>query len=200
MNDYFECPVKRDRIKPDVCAGRISGDFKCSGDCPHGDNTVKALVPANGNDGKIKYDNLRLTLEGKFTENLARKTCDALLGMTQSTPFWWGDYLLFCEAYLSDKASQFFPEHINKKTLQNAMWVCRAIPPDRRRTELEFTHHSEVAALEPNEQKRYLSLAVDEGMSCKELRQAIKGPKEEKPEKEFRCPRCGHAGPKGEFE
>lgn len=58
-------------------------------------------------------------------------------------------------------------------TLQNYTSVCNRVAPDRRRLELKFSHHYEVAALDPDEQVVWLTRAVDEGLSSRKLRELI---------------------------
>jgi len=59
---------------------------------------------------------------------------------------------------------------IEKKTLQNYKSISNSVEPSRRREELTFGHHSEVAKLEPEKQKFFLQKAVDENLSVRELR------------------------------
>lgn len=65
------------------------------------------------------------------------------------------------------------------KTISNFRWVARKIPVERRRPELRFTHHAEVAALEPEKQDELLEKAVSEKWSSQRLRDeariALKG-------------------------
>ena len=48
------------------------------------------------------------------------------------------------------------------QTFKDAGWVAGAIETSRRRDVLSWSHHKEVAALEPDEQDRFLDLAVSE--------------------------------------
>ncbi len=56
--------------------------------------------------------------------------------------------------------------------------VALRVPTANRRLDLSWTHHAEVASLEPAEQKGWLARAVKERWSAKELRGAIKGAKD----------------------
>jgi hypothetical protein len=59
------------------------------------------------------------------------------------------------------------------QTLMNAAWVCGRIPPSRRRDALSFSHHAEVAALEPDQQDGLLDWCVENRASRSELRAEI---------------------------
>lgn len=98
-----------------------------------------------------------------------------------------GDWLLFGEAlYGEDYAQAVEPTRedrydvvhrvtgLSPETLSNYASVCRNVRHDRRRAELTFSHHDEVRKLEPDDQVRWLQLAIDEGLSARELRQRIK--------------------------
>lgn len=55
------------------------------------------------------------------------------------------------------------------ETVKVAQWVAERIPPERRHPDLSWAHHRSVAALEPEEQDRWLSTAVDEKLTTREL-------------------------------
>lgn len=62
-------------------------------------------------------------------------------------------------------------------TIRNARWVTTKFPLERRRPELSFTHHQEVAGLDPEVADRLLVEALpvlrdgsDAAMSCRDLR------------------------------
>ena len=81
-----------------------------------------------------------------------------------------GEWWLYGETQFGEEAAQALPLDYQLKTIQNAAWVASAIPSSRRRVELSFSHHAEVAGLPPDEQDRLLSLAVDKQLSVRELR------------------------------
>lgn len=54
-------------------------------------------------------------------------------------------------------------------------YVCLRIQKERRRTELTFEHHLEVARLTPDEQDKWLAAAVEKEWSVADLRAAIGG-------------------------
>ena len=60
------------------------------------------------------------------------------------------------------------------KTLQNAATVARSIEVSRRRENLNFSHHNEVAKLTPEEQNQWLDNTETEGLSVRRLRKSIR--------------------------
>jgi len=108
--------------------------------------------------------------------------------MNESGSFWRGDlYNLGEEWYGEDMASSIFDdEKWNLKTWQNNASVCRCVPSSRRRESLSFSHHAEVAYLEPIQfedpprattgelQTYYLEVAVANRLSIRQLRDKIK--------------------------
>jgi len=113
----------------------------------------------------------------------------------KSEPWWRGDlYLRGEEWYGEDKATSIFdPLTMDVKTWQNNASICRRIDLSRRREELTYSHHAEVAYLEPEQfakesphlakltseglQDHYLALAIENGLSIRKLRDAINADK-----------------------
>lgn len=89
--------------------------------------------------------------------------------------FWIGDWLNYGERKYGEMYSQAL-EATDKEygTLRNYKWVADRIELSRRRDNLTFSHHQEVAQLEPNEQDYWLERASEEGLSQKDLRRLIK--------------------------
>lgn len=61
---------------------------------------------------------------------------------------------------------------LSRKTLENVRAI-GAIDKSRRREDVEFSVHGEVASLKPAEQTRWLDKAAEHGWTVRELRQAI---------------------------
>lgn len=64
---------------------------------------------------------------------------------------------------------------LDHQTLLNIRSVCGKVPKERRRKELGFWIHQEVAPLEPADQENWLAQAIDEGWTRSQLRDAIRG-------------------------
>ena len=109
----------------------------------------------------------------------------------KSEPWWRGDlYLKGSEWYGEDRASSVFdPLTMDVKTWINNAAVCSRIEKPRRRENLTYSHHVEVAYLEPEQfpedsalakmndtarmQDYYLQKAIDNLLSVRALRDLI---------------------------
>ena len=101
-----------------------------------------------------------------------------------------GDSLLFGEVRYGEAWSQVADQY-NHHTLENCRWVASRFAVSRRRENLSFSHHAEVASMEPPDQDGWLDRAEAEGMHRAELRKALKG---EVAELEMHdCPSCGRS-------
>lgn len=65
------------------------------------------------------------------------------------------------------------------KTLRNAVSVGNQIEMSRRRDNLSWSHHSEVASLPPAQQDKFLDVAESENLSHKDLRRKVRDFKNE---------------------
>lgn len=105
--------------------------------------------------------------------------------------FWIGDCLKYREQKWGMYEDVVEEGSRELKTIQNIKYVSDSVESSRRREDLSFTHHSEVAPLEPQKQEEYLQKAVDNDWTVRELRDAIKEdkiaalPKQELPEGKF---------------
>ncbi|MGW0651777.1 LmbU family transcriptional regulator, partial [Streptomyces umbrinus] len=63
---------------------------------------------------------------------------------------------------------------LDYQTLRNYAWVAGKVARSRRRPELSFQHHQEVAALPPDEQDYWLGRAVEGSWSRAELRRRLR--------------------------
>ena len=57
-----------------------------------------------------------------------------------------------------------------EQTLRNDVWVCSKVEPERRRADVSFAVHAEVASLPPAEQDRVLSEAQENNLTRAEVR------------------------------
>lgn len=94
----------------------------------------------------------------------------------RATPWLIGDCLNAGEAAFGESYAQALPDdRLAVKTLANYKWVASRVESSRRREGLAFGHHAEVAALEPQEQDRWLDRAGAESLSRSALRAALRG-------------------------
>lgn len=95
--------------------------------------------------------------------------------LAEGSVMWWiGDWLRFGER----KYGQMYEQALEAtdrsyKTLRNAAYVGNQIELSRRRDNLSWGHHAEVAALDPGQQDYWLDLAETEDLSVMKLRAAI---------------------------
>ena len=94
--------------------------------------------------------------------------------ISNATPWWMGDLMLHGENAYGESHTQYLPDDEHSiATLTAARWVASRIPPERRRPELSWSIHKEVASCEPADQDKYLDLAQAEGLSVRHLRERI---------------------------
>jgi hypothetical protein len=91
-----------------------------------------------------------------------------------------GDWLLHAEEQFDrgdDSKGRYLQAEeltgLGVRTLRNYASVCRRVPLSRRRDVLTFGHHDSVAALEPEEQERWLAAAEAESWSLALLREQV---------------------------
>jgi hypothetical protein len=95
--------------------------------------------------------------------------------VVDSTMWCLGDWV----AYGLDKYTDRYRHAVDAagldyQTLRNYTWVARRFEWSRRRPELSFQHHAEVAALPPDEQDGWLDRAVRQGWSRNQLRLRVR--------------------------
>jgi hypothetical protein len=132
--------------------------------------------------------------------------------MGRSAGWWIGDWLAygnhaFGERYV--RASRI--TGYDAQTLMNMAYVASRFDVSRRRGKLSWSHHAEIAAMEPQEQDYWLERAETDRLSVRCLREGIRrerlrakaeeeaaereshGPDEgEQPSDDMVCPECGH--------
>lgn len=130
--------------------------------------------------------------------------CSFLGVLGRGCEWWTGDLLLQIEMRYGDKVTQaadatgFAPQ-----TIMNRMSICSRIPRQRRREELNFSVHAEVAYREPEEQDQWLERAVLNGWKRGDLRAAMRNGGTPLAEpgalmlppavvESVTCPNCGH--------
>jgi hypothetical protein len=121
---------------------------------------------------------------------------------------WWvGDWIRYGNACWGEKYVEVARiTGLDVKTLRNVAYVASRFDASRRRDELTWTHHAEVAALEPALQEEWLERALAQRLSPGDLRielraaQRALAPSSHSPEERPRslaqtvsCPYCGGA-------
>jgi len=98
--------------------------------------------------------------------------------MEQSVLWWVGDWLVFGEMRYGETYAQAVDATGREyQTIANAKYVAGRIEFSRRRENLSWSHHAEVASLDPEEQDEWLATAENHNWSQRELRRALKDEK-----------------------
>lgn len=133
--------------------------------------------------GEIAIPGAQITKRGLIVNGaLSRETWSAignsLMGIEGALQWLIGDWIVYGNQELKIPLAEI-GEMINRKpkTLQNWAWVIRAFPFSRRKDDtLTFGHHALVAGIEsPDEQDRWLRLALDNDWSVAQMQKAMRG-------------------------
>jgi phage N-6-adenine-methyltransferase len=97
--------------------------------------------------------------------------------ISSSINWWVGDWLNYGEKRYGETYSQGMNlTHWTLERLANVKSITRSVKSSLRNELLSWSHHIEVAALEPEEQAVWLNRAEVESWSVRRLREEIKGP------------------------
>lgn len=112
-----------------------------------------------------------------------------VLDSYQKSIMWWiGDWLQYGEkTYGETYAQAIDATGYDYQTTADAKWVAGKIELSRRRESLGWAYHREVAALEPEEQTRWLDEAESHEWTRNELRQSIKLSRLVRPAESITC-------------
>jgi hypothetical protein len=105
----------------------------------------------------------------------------SLKDMNGSIQWWMGTWMLYGEAHYGEQAADAV-EPYAAQTIHNCTWVTSRFPPSRRRENLSFGHHAEVAALEPTVVDEWLDKAEAGGWTRAKLREEVRRVKMGEPE------------------
>jgi hypothetical protein len=98
-----------------------------------------------------------------------------LLTIANSSTWWIADWLVYGEEAFQDRYHEAIRKtSLSYQTLRNYAWVARRLELPRRRSDLSFGHHAEVAALEAPEQDYWLRKAQELDWSRNQLRAEIR--------------------------
>lgn len=86
-----------------------------------------------------------------------------------------GDWINYGESRYGEKYTQAVDDTgYTYQGLADLAWVATRIAPSRRRERLRFSHHREVAALEPDEQDQLLAAADEGRWSVQAIRESVR--------------------------
>lgn len=104
-----------------------------------------------------------------------RQMGERIQAVTDLSAWWIGDWLIYGQKhYVGRYRRAMEGTSLHYQTLRNYAWVARKFNPDRRRKELTFHHHMEVAALTKEEQDHWLDFAARLHWTRDELRRQIR--------------------------
>lgn len=100
---------------------------------------------------------------------------DQIFSVAESSAWWIADWLAYGETIFQERYREAIRKSsLNYQTLRNYAWVARRFDLSRRRDNLSFGHHAEVAALDPPEQDFWLRKAEEYGWSRNQLRSQVR--------------------------
>jgi hypothetical protein len=100
---------------------------------------------------------------------------ERICGVADASTWWLPDWVVFGEQRYGDRYRDAVAiTGVGYQTLRNYAWVARRVDVSRRRDDLSFAHHAEVAALSPEEQDSWLDRAEAERWSRNELRAELR--------------------------
>jgi hypothetical protein len=116
-----------------------------------------------------------LTLPDGLTFSAWQAIGERLRQVRAGSMFWTGDWLNYGERRYGEMYAQALEAtDWDYETLRAAKWVAEKVESVRRRTDLSWSHHREVASLTPAKQDKFLDEAVTKNWSRAELRAAVR--------------------------
>ncbi|MGW2174764.1 LmbU family transcriptional regulator [Streptomyces sp. NPDC001705] len=104
-------------------------------------------------------------------ERAGRQLADVL----DSSSWWLGDWLVYGKDHYTDRYQRGIRAvGLSYQTLRNYAWVSRRFDLSRRRPDLSFQHHAELASMPAEEQDLWLDRAEERQWTTKQLRGAVR--------------------------
>lgn len=124
-----------------------------------------------------------------------RRAGYTLQRMERSIRWWIGDWLAYGERAYGETYAQAVEATGRKvQDLMNMAWVAARVEISRRREDLSWSHHAEVAALDSPDQGRLLTEAAESGWSSREIRMAARALGEPRAPETMAAPKCRTCG------
>lgn len=130
---------------------------------------------------KATFEKNKLVIDNSITIDEWKELGQSLRQVEGSVQFWIGDWARFGDKkgftgkYVSSEVYDELEEitGLERRTLQNYKNVSDSVDSSRRREDLGFSHHAEVAGLIPEKQEYFLNKASEENLSIRRLREEI---------------------------
>ncbi len=138
------------------------------------------LVPTELNalaelSGAVEFGPLGLTFLREIEYGAWERLGKALQYMDSAVHWWIGDWIRYGERRWGEKYTQALNETpFQYDTLRHDVYVAERIDPGRRRPNLSWSHHQEVASLPPAVQDHWLNRAEKGQWNRETLRQRIR--------------------------
>ncbi|RLD64000.1 MAG: hypothetical protein DRI84_09090, partial [Bacteroidetes bacterium] len=124
---------------------------------------------------KIDISDKGIKITGELSENEWFEALSYCNNMSEKIQWVIGELLIYGEKKKYRKYEEMIASSNYKyQTLRNIKSVTERVELSRRQDSLTFSHHQEVAKLEPEKQKEFLDRASDERLSVRELRSEIR--------------------------
>lgn len=130
-------------------------------------------------DGSVVFDANSLTvLDPDLTFEVYESLFRSAYGVQSAAKFWIGDLINFGNGAYGERYAQALSATDYKYDyLRQLAYVCRHVAKSRRRNNLSWSHHAEVASLEPRVQVEWFDAAEENGWSVEQLRQELRAAK-----------------------
>lgn len=130
---------------------------------------------------QFKFSSTGIQIHPQTTFDQWQATGQYLQHIEGAIHWWIGDLFNYGEARWGEACYQIVDGYdFAVQTIRNDKWVAKAVPASLRRDTLHYSHHVEIASLEPNLQDELLNLAEEENLTVRELRQKVKAMKMQK--------------------
>ena len=132
----------------------------------------KSIIPLKNG---FQATRIGLVISGEPSFESWKNVGTTLQAVEQATQWLWGDWLNFGEQKYGEMYTEALEESgYDYQTLRHAKVVAAKIEMCRRRHNLSFSHHQEVAALEPEIQDELLRESEDNAWTRKKLREKVR--------------------------
>lgn len=123
---------------------------------------------------QIQTDRVQLFLDPNLSYDEWVAVGKKLVDTTQNIMWWLGDWWNYGEHKYGEMASQALELGIAYQTFSNAAYVASRIEPARRLPNVSWSHHKEVAPLDPQKQDTLLNDSAVRGYTVRNLKSEIK--------------------------
>jgi N6-adenosine-specific RNA methylase IME4 len=123
-----------------------------------------------------RFSKVGLEIEPGFAFDHWERLTEKLVEVGSAHQWWIGDVLRYGEREYGELSSQAMKERTGyePQTIMNFIWVAGRIEISRRRENVPWSLHAELASFDVLEQERWLKRIVKENLTQKELRNAIR--------------------------